>query len=81
MEEGDLAVETRLLVGSSLEQSIEKVTQASTLLKKNYPEVEEVVGKIGASEIPTDPMPIEATDLTIILKPKKNGQVPSQERN
>ncbi|PZR02892.1 MAG: CusA/CzcA family heavy metal efflux RND transporter, partial [Flavobacterium psychrophilum] len=71
LEEGDLAVETRLLVGSSLEQSIEKVTQASTLLKKNYPEVEEVVGKIGASEIPTDPMPIEATDLTIILKPKK----------
>lgn len=71
LEEGDLAVETRLLVGSSLEQSIEKVTQASTLLKKNYPEVQEVVGKIGASEIPTDPMPIEATDLTIILKPKK----------
>lgn len=71
LEEGDFTVETRLLVGSSLEQSIEKVTQASTLLKKNYPEVKEVVGKIGASEIPTDPMPIEATDLTIILKPKK----------
>jgi cobalt-zinc-cadmium resistance protein CzcA len=71
LEEGDFTVETRLLVGSSLEQTIDKVEQTSVLLKKNYPEVKEVVGKIGASEIPTDPMPIEATDITITLKPKK----------
>ncbi|GAA4341030.1 CusA/CzcA family heavy metal efflux RND transporter [Flaviaesturariibacter amylovorans] len=71
LEEGDFAVETRLLTGSSLSQTIEKVTQAATILKKEFPEVREVVGKIGASEIPTDPMPIEACDLTIILKPKK----------
>lgn len=71
LEEGDFAVETRLLTGSSLSQTIEKVTQASSLLMKEYPEVKEVVGKIGASEIPTDPMPIEACDLTILLKPKK----------
>jgi len=71
LEEGDFAVETRLLTGSSLNQTIDKVTQASTLLMKKFPEVKEVVGKIGASEIPTDPMPIEACDLTILLKPKK----------
>ncbi|MDP2454472.1 MULTISPECIES: CusA/CzcA family heavy metal efflux RND transporter [Chryseobacterium group] len=72
LEEGDFAVETRLLVGSSLEQTVEKIEQASSLLMKTYPEVKEVVGKIGASEIPTDPMPIEATDITILLKPKKD---------
>lgn len=71
LEEGDFAVETRLLTGSSLNQTIDKVTQASTLLMREFPEVKEVVGKIGASEIPTDPMPIEACDLTILLKPKK----------
>lgn len=71
LEEGDFAVETRLLTGSSLNQTIDKVTQASNVLMKQFPEVREVVGKIGASEIPTDPMPIEACDLTIILKPKK----------
>lgn len=70
LEEGDFTVEMRLLTGSSLSQTIDKVTQASGLLIKNYPEVKEVVGKIGASEIPTDPMPIEACDLTILLKPK-----------
>ncbi|MDP1811435.1 MAG: CusA/CzcA family heavy metal efflux RND transporter [Sediminibacterium sp.] len=71
LEEGDFAVETRLLTGSSLSQTIEKITQASDLLMKRFPEVKEVIGKIGASEIPTDPMPIEACDITILLKDKK----------
>ncbi|WP_121355795.1 CusA/CzcA family heavy metal efflux RND transporter [Flavisolibacter nicotianae] len=70
LEEGDFAVETRLLTGSSLSQTIDKVEQASNILHKKFPEVKEVISKIGASEIPTDPMPIEAADLTIILKPK-----------
>ncbi|PZR29126.1 MAG: CusA/CzcA family heavy metal efflux RND transporter [Citrobacter freundii] len=71
LEEGDFAVETRLLTGSSLNQTIDKVNQASQLLTKKFPEVREVVGKIGSSEIPTDPMPMEACDLTILLKDKK----------
>ena len=29
-----------------------------------------VVGKTGAAEVPTDPMPPEATDLMVILKPQ-----------
>ena len=71
LEEGDFAVETRLLTGSSLSQTIDKITQASDLLMKKFPEVKEVIGKIGASEIPTDPMPIEACDMIILLKDKK----------
>lgn len=70
LEEGDFAVETRLLTGSSLSQTIDKVNQASAILVKKFPEVKEVIGKIGAAEIPTDPMPMEACDLTIILKDK-----------
>ncbi|MBB6270093.1 cobalt-zinc-cadmium resistance protein CzcA [Pedobacter cryoconitis] len=72
LEEGDFAVETRLLTGSSLSQTIDKVNQASKILLKEFPEVIEVVGKVGSAEIPTDPMPMEATDLTIILKDKKD---------
>ncbi|WP_218330748.1 CusA/CzcA family heavy metal efflux RND transporter [Hydrotalea lipotrueae] len=70
LDEGDFAIETRLLTGSSLNQTIDKVTQASDILMKKFPEVKEVIGKIGSSEIPTDPMPIEAADVTVILKPK-----------
>ncbi|WP_367868350.1 CusA/CzcA family heavy metal efflux RND transporter [Pedobacter sp. WC2423] len=72
LEEGDFAVETRLLTGSSLSQTIDKVNQASKILLNEFPEVIEVIGKVGSAEIPTDPMPMEATDLTIILKDKKD---------
>ncbi len=72
LEEGDLAVETRLLTGSSLNQTIEKVDQASKLLMQKFPEAKEVIGKIGAAEIPTDPMPMESCDLTIILEKDKS---------
>lgn len=70
LEEGDFAVETRVLTGSSLSQTIEAATRAAKVLKANFPEVKEVIGKIGSSEIPTDPMPVEACDLIIILKEK-----------
>ena len=29
-----------------------------------------VVGKTGSAEVPTDPMPPEATDLMVVLKPR-----------
>ncbi len=70
LEEGDFAIETRLLTGSSLSQTIDKSLQAGKILKEQFPEVKEVIGKIGAGEIPTDPMPIEAVDLMVVLKDK-----------
>jgi len=70
LDEGDFAVETRVLQGSSISQTIEAATRAGKILKEKFPEVKEVVGKIGSSEIPTDPMPVEACDLMIILKDK-----------
>lgn len=70
LEEGDFAVETRVLTGSSLSQTIDAATKSAKVLKANFPEVKEVIGKIGSSEIPTDPMPVEACDLMIILKDK-----------
>lgn len=71
LEEGDFAVETRLMSGTSLNQTIETMQQAAGILKKQFPEVKEVIGKLGSSEIPTDPMPIESGDMMIILKDKK----------
>lgn len=70
LEEGDFAVDTRLLTGSSLQETIAATQQCSRILLDSFPEVEKVVTKIGSSEIPTDPMPIEAADLMVILKPK-----------
>ncbi len=71
LEEGDYAIETRVLVGSSLQTTTKAVSQASQILLDHFPEVIEVVGKIGSGEIPTDPMSIEAADIMVILKDKK----------
>ncbi|MCZ8215043.1 MAG: efflux RND transporter permease subunit, partial [Cyclobacteriaceae bacterium] len=71
LEEGDFAVETRVLTGSSLTHTVDASLKAGEILMREFPdEVKEVVGKIGAGEIPTDPMPIEACDLMVILKDK-----------
>jgi cobalt-zinc-cadmium resistance protein CzcA len=72
LDEGDFAVELRVLQGSSLSETVEVVQKAAGLIKKHFPdEVVEVVGKIGSSEIPTDPMPLEAGDVMVILKDRK----------
>ncbi|MGK6352735.1 CusA/CzcA family heavy metal efflux RND transporter [Parapedobacter sp. DT-150] len=68
LEEGDFAFHCILPQGTSLSQSIETSMQASRILK-GFEEVKMVVGKTGAAEVPTDPMPPEATDMMIILKP------------
>ena len=70
LDEGDFAVDTRTLVGSSLSETVDATLKAQRILLKEFPEVEQVVGKIGSGEIPTDPMSIEASDLMVILKPK-----------
>lgn len=71
LEEGDFAVETRVLTGSSLSYTVDATTKGAEVLMREFPdEVREVVAKIGSSEIPTDPMPIEASDLIIVLKDK-----------
>ncbi len=70
LQEGDYAFHCILPTGTSLQQSIETSMLASRILKK-FPEVKMVIGKTGSAEVPTDPMPPEATDLIVVLKPKK----------
>jgi cobalt-zinc-cadmium resistance protein CzcA len=70
LDEGDFAVETRLMTGSGLNKTIEATTKASGILLQKFPEIKQVIGKIGTAEIPTDPMPMEACDLMVILKDK-----------
>ena len=70
LEEGDFAVEMSMSQGTSLSQMVESCTKAEQLLKKEYPEIKQVVSRIGSAEIPTDPMPVERADIMIALKPK-----------
>lgn len=72
LEEGDFAVDTRVLPGSNLNTTIESTQKAAHILKTRFPEVQKVVTKIGSGEVPTDPMPMDASDMMVILKDKKD---------
>jgi cobalt-zinc-cadmium resistance protein CzcA len=70
LEEGDIAINFTIKPGSSLSQTVKTATQLEQIVIENFPEVENIVTRIGAAEIPTDPMPIESGDMIILLKPK-----------
>ncbi|GJM36027.1 MAG: acriflavine resistance protein B [Saprospiraceae bacterium] len=70
LEEGDLALHQILPPGSSLSQSVAVSKIIQQKLLSEYPEVADVVTKIGSAEIPTDPMPVETGDIIVIMKPK-----------
>lgn len=70
IEEGDYAVETRVLSGSSLNTTIENVQKVAAILKERFPEVKNIVTKIGSSEVPTEPLPMDMGDMIINLKKK-----------
>ena len=71
LEEGDFAVEMRILPGSNIQTTINETNKAAKILKEQFPEVEKVVTKIGSAEIPTEPLPMDAGDMIVSLKPKK----------
>lgn len=70
LDEGDFAIEMSMAQGTSLSQMVATCTKAEKLLKENYPEIKQVVSRIGSAEIPTDPMPMERADIMVALKPK-----------
>ncbi|MBK7385131.1 MAG: CusA/CzcA family heavy metal efflux RND transporter [Flavobacteriales bacterium] len=68
LDEGDFATNYTIRQGSSLSQTVDVGTQLERILLDNFPEVKEVVSKIGTAEVPTDPMPVESADVIIVLK-------------
>lgn len=69
LDEGDLVIQPVLKTGTSLAKTVETTTQIEKILLK-FPEVEQVVTRIGAAEVPTDPMSMEESDVIVKLKPK-----------
>ncbi|WP_282030396.1 CusA/CzcA family heavy metal efflux RND transporter [Winogradskyella eximia] len=71
LDEGDFVIQPVLKTGTSLGKTIEITTKIEQVLLDNFPEVDQVVSRIGAAEVPTDPMSMEESDVIIKLKPKK----------
>src|SRR5690625_3866830 len=71
LDEGDFVIQPVLKTGTSLSNTIETMTRLEKILIENFPEVDQVITRIGAAEVPTDPMAMEETDVMISLKPRK----------
>lgn len=71
LDEGDFVIQPVLKTGTSLSKTVEITTQIESILLDNFPEVKQVVTRIGAAEVPTDPMSMEESDVIIVLKPRK----------
>ncbi len=71
LDEGDFVIQPALKTGTSLSETINKTTKMENILINGFPdEVEQIVCRIGAAEVPTDPMSMEEIDMIIKLKPK-----------
>jgi len=73
LDEGDFVIQPVLKTGSSLSKTVEMTTQMEKILIEKFPnEIDQIVSRIGAAEVPTDPMSMEEIDMIIKLEPKKN---------
>jgi len=70
LDEGDFVIQPVLKVGMSLAETVKMTTRIEKICLR-FPEVKQVVSRIGAAEVPTDPMSLEESDVIITLKDKK----------
>jgi len=71
LDEGDFVIQPVLPTGTSLSRTVELTTRMENILIDEFPEVDQIVCRIGAAEVPTDPMSMEEIDMIITLKPKE----------
>jgi cobalt-zinc-cadmium resistance protein CzcA len=76
LDEGDLAVLTMRVPGTSLQQSVQMQQHLESTLLKQFPEIERMFARVGTAEVATDPMPPNAADSYIILRPEKDWPAP-----
>ena len=76
LDEGDLAVHSLRVPGTSLSQAIHMQNSVQKAFMK-FPEVAETFSKIGTAEVATDPMPPSVADGFVMLKPRSQWPDPA----
>ncbi len=71
LDEGDFVIQPVLKTGTSLSKTVEICTKMENILIDRFSEVDQIVCRIGAAEVPTDPMSMEEIDMIIKLNPRK----------
>jgi heavy metal efflux system protein len=79
LDEGDLAVHSLRVPGTSLSQAVHMQNSVQKAFMK-FPEVSETFSKIGTAEVATDPMPPSVADGFVMLKPRAQWPDPSESK-
>jgi cobalt-zinc-cadmium resistance protein CzcA len=79
LDEGSILIQTRKLPGISLTDSIRLSEQVEKVVK-GFPEVRDVVTKIGRPDVPTEAMGVYEADVYVMLKPRSEWKVASKEQ-
>jgi len=80
LDEGDIALQTLRIPGTSLTQSVTMQQQLERKLMKEFPEIERVFARIGTAEVASDPMPPNSADGFIMFKPRDQWPKPRKTR-
>ncbi|WP_156135405.1 efflux RND transporter permease subunit [Novosphingobium malaysiense] len=75
LEERDIAVQSLRIPSTSLERSLAMQRQVEDRLE-TFPQVELVFSRTGTAEVASDPMPPNASDAYVILKPREEWPDP-----
>jgi cobalt-zinc-cadmium resistance protein CzcA len=80
LDEGDIILQLEKLPSITLDQSVALDLQVQKNLRKNIPEITDIVARVGSDELGLDPMSLNDTDTFLILKPKKEWRMDSKEQ-
>jgi len=80
LDEGDIILQLEKLPSITLDQSVALDIQVQKNLRKNIPEIVDIVARVGSDELGLDPMSLNDTDTFLILKPKKQWRMDSKEQ-
>jgi cobalt-zinc-cadmium resistance protein CzcA len=80
MDEGDIIVQLEKLPSITLQQSVALDLQVQKNLRKNIPEIVDIVARVGSDELGLDPMSLNDTDTFLVLKPKDQWRMDSKEQ-
>jgi cobalt-zinc-cadmium resistance protein CzcA len=69
LDEGSIAAMAYRKVGMSLPESLRQDLELGTRVRKQFPQVTRFFSRIGTSEVATDPMPPNESDIYVFYKP------------
>jgi heavy metal efflux system protein len=81
LDEGDIAIHTMSIPGSSLSLTIHTQTIMEKVIMRKFPQVETIFTRIGTSEISQEPHPPSVTENVLVLKPRSQWPHPKLPKN